>query len=333
MLKGVELVQKARDAGFLVYELDFRRTGWLFCLWNLLRIIKRHKIHLVNTHSSLDAWIGGIAARLSGKVVVRTRHLSTPVKGGVNAKIVYGKLADFVVTTCSAVIPMLSEKSGKERSYFRSIPTGVDPKAIHFEEKEKLRYRSLFGAGESDFVVGTACFMRSWKGLDDFLEAARILRDVPGSKGIKWTIIGGGHAETYRKRALEKGVGEIVYFTGHLENPFPALAALDCFALLSTAHEGVSQAILQAAFLNKPLIATSTGGLGEVCIDGQTGLQVAPFSPDQVARAILQLKENESLRERLGGQARKWAENRFTFSRTLDQMEEVYQKTLFKFQR
>src|SRR5579872_1262914 len=286
VMKGGRLIQKARDAGFLVYELNFKRSGWCSCLWQLLRIIKKHKIHLINTHSSLDAWIGGIAARLSRKGVVRTRHLSTPVKGGWNARIVYGKLADFVVTTCSSIIPLISEKSGKTRDYFRSIPTGVDPLSIRYEEKERLYFRSRFGANEGDFVVGTACFMRSWKGIDDFLETARILKEVPD---IKWALIGGGHIETYRKLALEKGVDPIVHFTGHLENPFPALAALDCFALLSTAHEGVSQAILQAAYLGKPLIATPTGGLGEVCIDCETGLQVAPFSPEQVAQAILRL--------------------------------------------
>ncbi len=330
VMKGGKLIEKAREAGFTVYELNFKRAGWIFCLFHLLGIVKRHKIHLINTHSSLDAWIGGIAARIARKVIVRTRHLSTPIKGGWNAKILYGKLADFVVTTCASIIPTICEKSGKKREYFRSIPTGVEPSSIRFDEKERLSYRANFGAGPNDFVVGTACFMRSWKGIDDLLEAARLLRDVPG---LKWAIIGGGHSETYKKRAAEKQVEGIVHFTGHLENPFPALAALDCFALLSTAHEGVSQALLQAAYLGKPLIATPTGGLSEVCIDGETGLQVAPFSPDQVAAAILKLKEEASFRERLGRQSQKWVEEKFTLGKTLDQMEEVYHKTLFKFQK
>ena len=104
----------------------------------------------------------------------------------------------------------------------------------------------------------------------------------------------------------------------------PAIGALDAFALLSTANEGVSQAILQAAFLGKPLIATEVGGLREVCIDGKTGISVPPFHPEAVAQAVLALKESGELRRQLGKNGRHLVEERFTFQKTLDQMEEVY---------
>ena len=325
VMRGGKLVLKARALGFVVYELNFKRLGWLSCFFRLLKIIRSHRIDLVNTHSSLDAWIGGIAARAALKTVVRTRHLSTPIKGKFNGKMVYGRLADFVVTTCESILPMVCEKSGKKRALCRSVPTGVEPASLQYDEADKENFRKGLGLKPNDWLVGTACFMRSWKGIDDFLEAARLLKHLPD---IKWTIIGGGHEETYRRRALEKGVEGIVHFTGHLENPFAAIAALDCFALLSTAHEGVSQAILQAAYLSKPLIATKIGGLQEVCIDRETGFSVDPFAPDQVARAVLALKDHRELGRQLGINSRKLVEEKFTFSRTLDQMEEIYSNML-----
>lgn len=321
VMKGGALIPRARDSGFTVYELNFRRPAWPFCLFQLLWILWRHRIELVNTHSSLDSWIGAIAARLMGRIVVRTRHLSTPIKEGWNSRFLYGKLADFVVTTCSSIIPMICAQSGKKPKECRSIATGVDPEKIVVRLGEADAFRKTMGASSGDFLIGTACFMRSWKGIDDFLKAADILRNV---SGLKWVIIGGGHAETYKKRASEMQLEKIVHFAGHLENPFPALKALDLFALLSTAHEGISQTILQAAYLEKPLLATPTGGLSEVCINQVTGLQVAPFSPDQVAKSILHLKENSALRKRLGQKARQLVEEKFTLAHTLDQMEEVY---------
>jgi glycogen(starch) synthase len=162
--------------------------------------------------------------------------------------------------------------------------------------------------------------MRSWKGINDFLDAAHILRKDPH---FKWVVIGGGHEETYRHRAAALGLEGIVHFTGHLSNPVNALQALDVFALLSTAHEGVSQAILQAAYLGKPLIATTVGGLGEVCLDGQTGITVSPFSPEKVAAAVIALKEKET-RTRLGDNAHALVLRQFTLQQTLDQMERVY---------
>jgi len=319
--KGGGLVVKAREAGFIVYELNFRRPAWPVCLFQLLAIMRKHKISLVNTHSSLDSWIGGIAARMGRRKIVRTRHLSTPIKGGWNSRFVYGGLADFVVTTCASILPMISQQSGKALHLCRSIATGVDPEKIKLGPSEAEEFRKKIGVASEDFLVGTVCFMRSWKGIDDLLKAADLLRNTPH---LKWVIVGGGHAERHKKLAQELKLDGLVHFTGHLDNPFPALASLDLFALLSTAHEGVSQAILQAAFLAKPLLATRTGGLGEVCIGQVTGLNVAPFAPQEVAKAVLSMKGNPEMRELFGKRAQKLVMDQFTLGSTLDQMEEVY---------
>lgn len=321
VMRGGGLVQRAREAGFTVYELDFQRGYWPLCLWRLLKIFRKERVELVNTHSSLDSWIGGIAARIAGKRIVRTRHLSTPIKGGWNSRFVYGKLADFVVTTCASVVPMIVRQSGKKREAFESIPTGVDLGQLQVSEEEILAFRKEIGVASDDFLVGTACFMRSWKGIDDFLQAADQLREIPQ---LKWVIIGGGHAEKYRKKAEELRLEKIVTFTGHLDRPFPGMAALDVFALLSTANEGVSQAILQAAALKRPLLATSVGGLGEVCIDQVTGITVPRFSPLAVACAVMKMKGNRTLCKEFGEKAYRLVLERFTLKHTLDQMEAVY---------
>ena len=321
VMRGGGLVREARNAGFTVFEIAFQKRAWPWSLWRLLTIIRRHRIDLVNTHSSLDSWLGGIAARLSRTPIVRTRHLSTPIRSGLNSRLLYGALADFVVTTCSSILPTLAEQSGKPLSMMRCIPTGVDPSRMMALDAEVDAFRQSLHLSPDDFLVGTACFMRSWKGIHELLEAAQILRHVAH---LKWVIIGGGHQDAYRQRAAELCLEGIVHFTGHLPEPVFALKALDAFALLSTAHEGVSQAILQAAFLEKPLIATPVGGLGEVCLDGQTGIQVPPFSSSCVAAAVQRLMSDPLTRSRYGKNARNLVLQRFTLQHTLDEMEEVY---------
>ncbi len=325
VMEGGRLIEEGCKAGFTVHSLNFNKSHWFACLFQILSLIRQHRIDFVNTHSSLDAWIGGIAARIAKRPIVRTRHLSTPIKPGWNSRILYGKLADFVVTTCASILPMICSQSGKRKEECQSIPTGVDPARISFEEEASKKVRSDLGIRPEEFFVGTACFLRSWKGIADFLKAADLLRDI---RDVKWVIIGGGHEEIYRQMAKDLNLDGIVHFTGYLENPFPALGALDLFTLLSTAHEGVSQAILQAAYLGKPLVSTAVGGLGEVCLDRITGILVEPFSPDQVARAVLELKENPSLRDRFGQNSKKLVEEQFTLGRTIDQMESVYMRTV-----
>lgn len=321
--KGGGLVSHARQAGLTVYELSFAKKQWFFSFWKLLRIIKKEKIQLVNTHSSLDAWLGGFVARFLGCKIIRTRHLSTPIKKGYNSIFLYRKLADFVITTCQAIVPVIIEQSGRSLETTRSIPTGVDPTTFVAHPKEIEKFKETYTLGSEDFLVGTACFMRSWKGIEEFLHAANKLRNEPH---LKWVIIGGGFADRYHRLAKTLDLDKQVIFTGHLENPFPAIAAVDLFALLSTGHEGVSQASLQAAYFEKPIIGTPTGGIPEVSIEGETGIRVPCYDPQAVADAVLLLRKDPQLRKSLGANAKKLVQERFTVEHMLNETEEIYKK-------
>jgi len=134
--------------------------------------------------------------------------------------------------------------------------------------------------------------------------------------------------EKYIEKAASLGLNDVFTFTRHLDSPYAAIAAMDIFVLLSTAHEGVSQASLQAAFLKRPLITTTIGGLPEVCINCKTGLHVAPFSPEQVKDAVVRLIQNPELRTTLGSNAHAHVLEKFTFDKTLTEMELVYKTVL-----
>lgn len=321
--KNGGLVAPAKKAGFIVYELDFIRRKAPFLLMQLVRIIKKHKIELVNTHSSLDAWIGGIAARASGKKVIRTRHLSTQIRKGLNSRLLYNTLADYVVTTSSRIIPTIVHQSKIADTRCRLIATGVEPEKLCPDPEKVAMFRKALGVEEGDCLVGTVCIVRSWKGIDDFIRAAHLLRDI---KQLKWAIIGGGYIENFKGLVEELQLEGILTFTGHLEDPSFALEALDIFALLSTKHEGISQACLQAGYLEKPLVTTTIGGLPEVCKNGETGILVPPKSPKDVAAAVLRLYDDPQERISMGKGAKQLVENKFTMRHTLDQMEKVYQE-------
>lgn len=318
--RGGGLIARAREKGFIVYELDFSKLLAPITLIKLLQIIKKHQIDIINTHSSLDAWIAGIAGRIAFRSVVRTRHLSTPTRAGLNSRLLYGKLADFVVTTSSAIIPEIQSQSNIAPEFCRCIATGVNPDELSINPEAVLDFRKKQGIKESDLLVGTACFVRSWKGIQDFMHAAHLLKE---HSHIKWIIVGGGYVDRYRGLAEELKLNNLI-FTGHLEPPYAAIAAMDIFVLLSTANEGISQSSLQAAFLQKPLITTPIGGLPEVCINGETGLLVSIRCPAQVAEAVLTLEKHPHLRKRFGQNGRHLVESKFTFEHTLNQMEDVY---------
>ncbi len=195
--KGGGLVREARKEGFTVYEVSFKRYALPLTFLKLLQIIKKHDVEIINTHSSLDAWTGGFASRFSGKKVVRTRHLSTAIKKGLNSRLLYNYLADFVVTTSSSIIPAICSQSNLSPFAIKCIPTGVQPSKVTFTYEDVLAFRNSLGLKLDDILIGTACFVRSWKGIDDLMQAALLLKDM---KNVKWVVVGGGACgEIYRK--------------------------------------------------------------------------------------------------------------------------------------
>lgn len=319
--KGGGLVRKAREEGFFVEEIRFKRPLALYAILRLVWMILSKKVDLVVTHSSLDAWLAGIAARITRTPVLRMRHLSTPIRPGLNSRLLYKGLADFVVTTSEAAACAIRAQAGLQSASCVSVPTGVQPEMLSTTQDEVRKFRESLGIKPDDCLVGSVCFVRSWKGIGDFLKAAALLK---AEKNIKWVVIGGGYVDQYKPLARELGVEESVVFTGHLDYPFTAIAALDIFALLSTAHEGVSQASLQAAYLQKPLITTDIGGLPEVCLQGKTGFIVPPFCSEQVAEAVKSLVGKPALRQQFGQNASSLVHEKFTFSSMLDRMESIY---------
>ncbi len=96
---GSGLAERAAADGLPVHAIPLGRgasPGTIAVTW---RIIRRIGAHLVHTHSSRDAWIAGLAARLARTPVVRTRHLSVPLRRNGLSRLVYTRLADRIITT------------------------------------------------------------------------------------------------------------------------------------------------------------------------------------------------------------------------------------------
>ena len=188
------LVKPARASGFLVNEISFKKSHMIQIFVQLLRLISKHRIQIVNTHSSLDGWIGGLAAKICGCLTIRTRHLSTPVRGGLNSRMLYNKLADYVVTTCEEARDVIREQAQLPSNRCLSIPTGVDPPrfiAIPWQNSVRTWALELIRC-----LAGTLCVLRGWKGVFDLLHAAKLLEEVPH---LKWIVVGSGVSESILK--------------------------------------------------------------------------------------------------------------------------------------
>lgn len=318
----------AERRGLQVEPLAMSRRRFLPLIGELLALINRQAIQVVNTHGSLDSWTASVAGRLAGHkpVVIRTRHKSTPVSPTWRHRLLYGTLPHAVITTGEAVRRALVQGLGLEPARVVSIPTGVDLERFAPAKADPAVRRAL-GLSPGHFVAGTIAFLRGYKGVDALVEAAPLV--VRGCDEARVLIVGDGPEGTRLDRQIEAlGLKDHVRRAGFRDDVPALLAAVDVVVVPSRADEGLPQALSQAMAMERPVVATSVGAIPEVVEDGVTGLLVPPGDPQALARAILRLAGDPALRERLGRAARERIVQEHGLDRMLDRTEDLYESLL-----
>jgi glycosyltransferase involved in cell wall biosynthesis len=173
-------------------------------------------------------------------------------------------------------------------------------------------------------VIGTVCILRTEKALDVLVRATALLvKDFPR---LRVLIVGEGE-ERARVQALveQLGLQENVILTGARTDVPSVLAALDV-AVLSSDYEGIPLSLLEFMDAGKPIVATKVGGVPEVVEDGVHGLLVPPRDESALADAVGRLLLDTELASRLGAQARERCRTEFSLDRTVERLQELYER-------
>ncbi|MEJ2627879.1 MAG: glycosyltransferase, partial [bacterium] len=86
--------------------------------------------------------------------------------------------------------------------------------------------------------------------------------------------------------------------------------------------------ILEALACGTPVVATSVGGIPEQIENGVTGFLVPPGNPEDMAAAIQQLLQDDTLHYQMSIRAAETARRRFDVKRMMEEYLEWYQKIL-----
>jgi glycosyltransferase involved in cell wall biosynthesis len=176
-------------------------------------------------------------------------------------------------------------------------------------------------------LVGIIAVLRSWKGHEDFVDAARlVLKEIPDARFV---IVGDGpRYQNIRDYIDRLGLAGAVTMTGHRPDVAAVLAALDVFVLSSYGHEGVPQAVLQAMAMEVPVVATDVGSVSEVVRDGETGLLAPPRAPEALAAHIVSVVRRNELRRTLASSGRRLVEEQYRLETMLDRLDALYDDLL-----
>ena len=279
-----------------------------------------HAVDVVNTHSSADSWLAGLACATLEKppAIVRTRHISAAVSGNPFNRWLYRR-ARAVVTTGESLRRQLLEGLDLDPARVVSVPTGID--AERFVPADKAAAKAALGLDQEQKHLGIVATLRSWKGHLFLLDAlARLKRPE-----LQLLIVGEGPMSApIEEKIAALGIGSRVTLTGQRSDPEHWMQAMDVFCLPSYANEGVPQAILQAMLCGLPIVTTPVGAIPEAVSDNETALLVPPRDAAALADAIGRLLDDNALATRLGAAARRVASADFSRGRMLDRMEAVF---------
>lgn len=333
------MVRRYADAGAVV--LPFRGPGaWRpSVIWQLARLIRRHRIQVVHTCLYTSDVGGALAARLAGNArvvahVVGCNFLVVGAESGPRRwrrqllsrvhRWVY-RLADQVVAVSDHVRADLAERPGLRVPARRVavIPHGCeDPPALSAERLEQVRQRYGLSSGEP--LVAVAANLIPLKGHRYLLEA--LGRLAAQGLRVRCALIGDGpQREPLLRQAQALGIEDRVVVTGWIDNEVKwSLLHLSRCVALPSLSEGLPVSVLEAMAMGKPVVASRAGGIPEAVEHGRTGWLVRPADAAELAEALRRVLSDEEAAARMGAAGRQRRADLFSMAAMAARVQAVY---------
>lgn len=170
----------------------------------------------------------------------------------------------------------------------------------------------------------TVSRLSSEKGVDVAIDAIKILIDKEIDTHL--TIAGDGiEEENLVNKVKAMHLEKNITFIGAVEHSEILHRIQQCSILLiPSRYEPFGMVALEAACMQRPVIASRTGGLPEVVVDKVTGLLVTPEDPQALADAIQYFYDNPEQLEMMGKAGEQRVRQEFSIQKTANRYIEVY---------
>lgn len=321
--KGSLLSERAKEAGIKTYEVNMTKGSYLFTVPRLVSIIRREKVDIVCTHSSVDSWAGGIASLLTRRILVRFKHNLYRVKHDPPTRFIYSLPRMFITVNNTAADVLLKTghiTPGKTKRVYGAIdPDKFNPDKFSKNAGRDLRHS--LGIPENALIIGNTSGFTEVKGQRYLLSAANKLFRMydnfylllVGRIGNKEKVFGLVESE-FRDRIILPG----------LRRDIPLLLSImDIFVFPSTV-EAFGNSLIEAMSMAKPVLVSDIPSFREFIEDKTNGIFFGSSNIESLLNAIINLIENTEQWQALGDNARKTVIEKFTPDRMLNETEDIY---------
>lgn len=290
--------------------------------------MRRFRPAVVHTHSSKAGILGRVAARLEHvPAVVHSVHGFgfTPLQPpwlraaffvAERIAVRWTDHAVFVSRRQLATAASLGLVPAGGGSVIRS---GIDLKAQRAGDPRLARARLALPA-TARVVVQVGNFKPQKSPLDFVRVAAAVAPEFPDAVFV---ALGDGPLRPAAMAlAADLGIADRCRFPGWWDD-VPAVLAAASVAVLTSHHEGLPRAVVEALAAGVPVVATAVDGTPEVVVDGANGYLVTPGDVVTTAARVARLLRDTTHRATLAARAPHGLDE-FDIDRMVRQQEELY---------
>jgi glycosyltransferase involved in cell wall biosynthesis len=331
-IQGSPVFEQAKRMGLVVHPVGTAKTD-LRILPNLVRVIREQGYQVLDTQNIQSKFWGSLAALWSGAALVSTLNSWYDFEHGGNWK---GKLYTalelatnfrlggyIVVSETVRDAVQAAHKKSPVALIYNAV--GLDVGSI---EGDRQWLAETFGVPREALVCLAVGRLVWAKGYEDLLDAMRMV--IAEDSSLYCLVIGEGELRAVLEEKIRKNnLGGRVVLAGYRTRDvvLSALKASDIF-VMSSRQEGTPIALLEAAAMGVPILASACGGIPEMVSDGQQALLVPPGNAPILAQALLRLAKNPELRARLGQNAKAHIQQKFSLQAQARATLALYQKAL-----
>lgn len=333
-IQGSPVFEQAKRMGLTVHPVGTKKADWRI-FPNLARLIREQGYQVIDTQNIQSKFWGSLAALWSGAALVSTLNSWYDFEHGGNWK---GKLYTALelatnfrlggyIVVSETVRDAVQAATSKPPVALIYNAIGLDADSIAGDRQWLIE---TFGLAREALVCLAVGRLVWAKGYEDLLDAMPQVMEEDSS--IHCLVIGDGELRaSLEEKILKNGLAGRVTLAGYRSRDvvLSALKASDIFVMPSR-QEGTPIALLEAAAMGIPILASSCGGIPEVVSNEKQALLVPPGSPKMLAQALLRLAKDPELRIQLSQGARTHVRQRFSLESQAQATLEMYQKTMQK---
>ena len=297
-------------------------------------VIKKSDLVHAHGHVYISSYLAAKLAKKHNKPFILTQHNTfIDYKSFLNTleqlnDLFIGKpvlkSADRIITVSRETMKYVL-RLGADRLKTSVMYNGVDTDCFYSIKKGESRKK--LGLPNNRKIIFSVRRLVYKNGLDTLIESAALV--IKRNPNILFVVAGKGPSRKLIEEHIKKlGIENNIILTGFVPDELLPVYynAADYFVLPSASGEGLPLVLFEAMSCELPVIATMVGGTPEIINHMQNGVLVPPRNPEELAEAMLKLLAKEELGKKIGAEAKRNIQNRFSWEENVRQLKEVYEQ-------